>query len=120
MQKVLKNVADERLRAYVVWLPILQNDNRKAAVERTAEFNDKRVTHFWDKDRETGQVWQRILDIERLAWDVYFLYSSNSQWQKQPTSPYFWMHQLGGIRKGEFLDEEKFESKAKELLERLD
>jgi hypothetical protein len=50
---------------------------------------------------------------------VYLLYGAESQWDKEPSAPDFWMHQLSGLTHAPQLDEEKFEVKAKELLGRL-
>lgn len=119
MQKVLNNISDDHLRAYIVWLPILQGDDRASAVERSTEFSDERLTYFWDGERLTGDLWQRILDIGVIAWDVYFLYGPDVQWGKEPTLPEFWMHQLGGEVKAPYLNEEEFELKVKELLRKI-
>jgi copper chaperone CopZ len=117
MQAVLKNVSDERLRAYVIWEPMLTSDDRAAAVERSGEFTDPRVTYFWDGDQLTGKAWQRVLGTSRLAWDVYFLYGAQTRWDAEPTVPEFWMHQLGGAEdKAPFLDASRFEAKVKELV----
>jgi len=116
MQKVLKNISDDRLRAYIIWLPILESDDRTAAEKRSGEFADKRLTYFWDDDRLTGKVWQRVLDIGGIAWDVYFLYGADAQWEKEPTVPDFWMHQLGSVRNAPRLNASEFELKVKELL----
>lgn len=117
MQTILNDVSDERLRAYIIFLPILQTDDRGSAKKRASEFADKRLAYFWDGDRSTGKLWQRVLDLEGIAWDVYFLYGPEAQWDREPTAPDFWMHQLGHARgKAPLLNKSKFESKVKDLL----
>jgi hypothetical protein len=116
MQKVLKAIPDERLRGYIVWLPMFPNDSREWAKIRSDEFSDKRVSYYWDGDRLTGKEWQRVLGLKSVAWDVYFLYGAASQWDKEPAKPDFWMHQLSGVTAAPRLDEAAFEAKAKELL----
>lgn len=116
MQKVLKAIPAERLRAYIIWLPMFPGDSRKWAQTRADEFSDKRLSYYWDGDRLTGNQWQKLLGTKREAWDVYFLYSAASQWDKEPSVPDFWMHQLGGVTNAPRLDEAVFEAKAKELL----
>jgi protein-disulfide isomerase len=53
MQSVLKNVPDDRLRAYIVWLPMFPGDSRSWAQTRSHEFSDPRVTFYWDGGRLT-------------------------------------------------------------------
>ncbi len=119
MQKALKAIPDDRLRAYIVWLPMFPGDSRKWAQIRSDEFSDKRVSYYWDGEKLAGKGWQKTLGVKREAWDVYLLYGAESQWDKEPPAPDFWMHQLGGLTHAPWLDEEKFEAKAKELLGRL-
>jgi hypothetical protein len=116
MQNVLKDVPDNRLRAYIVWLPMFPNDSRDWAQTRSDEFKDDRLTYYWDKDRLSGQEWRKVLNIDRNAWDIYFLYEPTSQWDKEIPQPAFWMHQLGGLTKGPKLNKDEFEAKVKELL----
>ena len=119
MQKVLKNIPADGLRAYIVWLPMFPGDSRDWANTRSQEFRDQRLTYFWDTNRLTGQQWQKVLGISRTAWDVYFLYSADAHWDKEPDAPSFWMHQLNGVESARRLDESAFEAKAKELLNQI-
>lgn len=122
MQTVLKNISDARLKAYIIWLPVLPTDNRNWAVKRTAEFSDSRVRHFWDGDQLTGKIWIPVLGLAGpLSWDTYFLYDHKVGWTNQPTVPNFWMHQLSyeKSRQELLLDVPAFERKARELLEKI-
>ena len=116
MQKVLKAIPDDRLRAYIVWLPMFPGDSKEWAKTRTNEFSDKRLSYYWDGDKHSGNAWQKVLGTRREAWDVYLLYGAGSQWDKDPTAPDFWMHQLGGVTTAPRLDEATFEAKVRELL----
>ena len=123
VQKVLKSVADERLKAYIIWLPVLSSDNRNWAAERVKEFTDARVCYFWDGEKLTGKIWRRVLALEApLAWDTYFLYNHRAHWTAEPTPPDFWMHQLNAEKKRRdiFLDVPRFERKTRELLEQIE
>jgi hypothetical protein len=120
MKKVLKNVPDDRVRAYIVWLPIFGGDFHGAAKDLSKEMPDKRVTYFQDSDSLTGNLWEKVLQTEReMAWDVYLLYGADAQWEKEPPLPYFWMHQLTGVTKAPRLNVEAFEKKLKEMLNTL-
>ena len=116
MQKVLTSVPDDRLRAYIIWLPMLPGDSRSWAKSRSDEFSDTRLSYYWDGNRLTGQQWQKVLGTNRTAWDVYLLYGAASQWDEEPATPNFWMHQLGGVSTASRLDEATFEARVKELL----
>jgi len=121
MQTVLKNISDERLRAYIIWLPMLASDNRASAETRSGEFADPRVAYFWDGDRLTGQAWQRTLGLSGLAWDIYFLYGGQARWETEPTVPDFWVHQLRvAENKAPFLNEPDFEVQVKEQLSKIE
>lgn len=119
MQKLLKNILDDRLKVYIVWLPMFPSDSREWAKTRSSEFSDKRLSYYWDGDKLAGKEWQKVLSTKREAWDVYLLYGAGSQWEKEPAAPDFWMHQLGGVTNAPTLDEGAFEAKAKELLSKV-
>jgi len=112
-------VPDDRLKAYIVWLPMFPGDSLDWAKTRTAEFSDKRLSYYWDGDKLAGKEWQKALGTKREAWDVYLLYGATSQWEKEPAAPDFWMHQLGGVTNAPQLDQAVLEVKAKELLSKV-
>ncbi|MDQ3667393.1 MAG: hypothetical protein M3410_12605 [Acidobacteriota bacterium] len=116
MQNVLKEIPDNRLRAYIVWLPMFPSDSRGWAQTRSDEFKDERLSYYWDGGKVTGEEWAKTLGINRTAWDVYFLYGSESKWEGATPAPSFWMHQLGGVTKAPHLNKEEFKNKVKELL----
>jgi hypothetical protein len=119
MQKTLKAIPDERLRVYIVWLPMFPGDSRKWAQTRSDEFSDKRVSYYWDGEKLAGKAWQKVLGTKREAWDVYLLYGAGSEWDKEPATPDFWMHQLSGVTTAPRLDQEAFQAKTKELVNKI-
>lgn len=119
--KTLKSVTDDRVRAYVVWLPIFGGNFKGAALELSKSFPDKRVSYFIDPDSLTGNGWERVLKTEReMAWDVYFLYGPAARWEQEPPMPDFWMHQLSGVTKAPVLNEPKFTAELKEMVNQLE
>ena len=117
MKRVLKEVNNEDLKAYIIWMPILQGDNLDAAEKLANEFHDDRVTFFWDEEQYTGNIWRDVLNLNRnLAWDIYFLYGKEVKWGSVPSNPNFWMHQLGGVTKAPKLDKNIFEQQLLKLL----
>ena len=116
MQSVLKNVSDDRVRAYIIWLLMFPGDSRSWAQTRSNEFSDSRLSYYWDGGRTIGEEWRKVLGMDNTAWDVYLLYGSNVEWDKGTPTPAFWMHQLGGVTKAPRLNRDEFEGKLKELL----
>ncbi len=116
--KTLKNVTDDRVRAYVVWLPVFGGDFRGESRKLSNSFRDKRVSYFIDPKSLTGDLWESVLKTEReVAWDVYLLYGAGARWEEQePPMPDFWMHQLTGVTKAPRLEEPELRKKLKELL----
>lgn len=116
MQSVLKNVPDNRLSIYIVWLPMFPGDSRGWAQTRSDEFKDGRLSYYWDGSRLTGDDWGKTLGMDHTAWDVYFLFGTDSKWEGTAPAPAFWMHQLRGVTKAPMLNKGEFETKVKELL----
>lgn len=118
--KTLKSVTDDRVRAYIIWLPIFGGDFKGEAHKLSNSFRDKRVSYFLDPTSETGKQWERVLKTERvIAWDVYLLYGPDADWQDEPSLPDFWMHQLGGVTKAPVFDRTTFTAKLKGLLNEM-
>lgn len=95
----MKKLAATELRAYVVWLPILPDDDAQAAARVARRFVDPRVTHYWDPDRALGLLLGERLALPPhdpglttgVAWDVYLLFGRGARWADAPA---FWMSQL--------------------------
>lgn len=83
---------------------MLTSDDSLAAVRRTSESVDPRLVHFWDPDTLTGSAWRYVLRLPRLAWDVYFVYGTQTEWGDLPPRPDFWQHQGVGMGTAPFLD----------------
>jgi hypothetical protein len=50
-----------------------------------AVMTDSRVTHLWDEGRQASQWFARNVDgYEGFAWDVYYLYGPEAQWEDVP------------------------------------
>jgi hypothetical protein len=115
---VLSTIDDLSLRAYVVWVPILPEDNYGAAVESSATASDGRATHFWDEQRVLPPSFARVLGLaqDSPAWDVYLAYSPGAKWEDAPPLPAFWHHQLGDLAAAPRLDGRAFAAQFQELL----
>ena len=99
-QRVVESVftkfaKDDRLRGFVVWLPMLPSDDASAARAQAGSFVDRRVAQQWDGDRASGKLVAKTLQLKGDAWDVYLLYAPGVKWTgDEPPAPTFWMHQL--------------------------
>jgi hypothetical protein len=117
-EKILDMLPSDELRLYVVWTPVLREDNRAAAVEAMTLITGERVTHFWDADKSLGLAFGTVVDLPRdrtLGWDVYFVFDRDLEWgDGQPPIPTEWMHQLGTDER--LLDGLKLHESVKTLL----
>ena len=116
-KKILEAVKNTNLKAYVVWTPVLQEDDRQAAIKAVQRVSDDRATHFWDADKSLGFLLGKTVVLPRqrkLAWDVYFVFDRSAKWDEAPPEPTDWMHQLG--RDERSLDGEKLRKVVEVLL----
>jgi hypothetical protein len=88
---LLEDNSDDRLRTYVIFMPMLDGDTDEAAYERAQEFRDDRVTYFWDYRFVSGTAWREAYDLDHTAWDVYLLYGAGTTWTSAPTQADFGM-----------------------------
>ena len=115
--EILEAVANEKVKVYVVWTPVLQEDNRQAAAKVMRLIPDNRAEHFWDADKSLGFSLGKVVTLPRerkLAWDVYFAFDAKAKWDDVPSKPADWMHQLGTDERT--LDGQKFRMTVEKLL----
>jgi hypothetical protein len=98
---VLERIKDERVRVYVVWVPMLKTDAERAVPGAMKRLPDGRVSHYWDSKGELPEAYKSILPTKRegtheliKAWDVYMLFPGDRKWKEKPPRPAYWMHQL--------------------------
>ncbi len=116
-ESVLDKLKSDSLRVYVVWTPLLREDNRTAAGQSLAYITDERATHFWDEDKSLGLSFGKLVTLPRqreLAWDVYFVFDGEAEWTQSPPQPTVWMHQLGLDERP--LNGEKLQASVQKLL----
>jgi len=112
---LLKN-KDQRIEAYVVWVPELGAHENNVA-DATRLVSDARASHYWDPNEALGVAYGRLLPTPGAAWDVYMLFGPDATWPISGVpKPAYWMHQLGGVTAAPRLDAGVFASKAASLL----
>lgn len=116
---MLEKVSNPRLRVYVVWLPILGFDGKKAAAAATGLIPDSRAAHFWDRDQRVGKVYAKVLGLppDEFAWDVYLLFGESARWQTEAPVPAYWMHQVF-YPSDNYLDGSKFRVEVEKVVAR--
>lgn len=116
----MRRLPTEKLRAHIIWLPMLRADNRQAALEGSAEFTDDRVSYYWDPERLSGESFEETLGLWQTAWDVYLLYKPGTLWDANAPKPDYWMHQLSMANaSGPTLDIDSLTNAAFDLLKNL-
>ena len=116
-ENILEALKTDKVKVYVVWTPVLREDDRARASKATQVIQDARTQHFWDDDKSLGLSFGEIVTLPRkrtLAWDTYFVFDQKAEWNVQPPVPANWMHQLGIDEKT--LDGEKLRTSVEELL----
>ena len=111
---------DPRLRTYVVWVPMLNGQEKDVPVA-TRFVPDERARHFWDGEGQLMRAYTQTFSLSEPAWDLYLLYAPGTTWDDElPPMPYFWMHQLGSHDRprvpGPFLEPGVFADSANRLL----
>ena len=97
--------SDPRVRTFVIHVPTLGAEEKhvRAAIPL---MTGPGVSHYWDKEGNSGLKFQHTLDIPMYAWDVWMIYAPGQVWEADsaPPAPVFWQHQLPGLPKEKRLD----------------
>lgn len=92
-------------------------DFERTVPDATGLLPDERVTHYWDGEKNLGEAYKPVLDLDQTAWDVYLLYPPETDWKAQePPKPSYWMHQLG-VEAGQSLNGEILAGEVRKLLQ---
>jgi len=116
-EQILETLNSDNVKVFVVWTPVLREDDRKTANEATQLIGNNRVQQFWDDDKSLGLSFGKIVTLPRertLAWDVYLLFDPGAEWRDEPPVPADWMHQLGIDERT--LDGDQLRTSVEELL----
>jgi hypothetical protein len=96
---VMKTMDDPRLRLYVVWGPMEEEDTEADARRATINAPDPRATHFWTDDDVLADTWAQVLGVvdDETGYDLYMMFPPGVRWEeKPPVPPYFmWIEKQG-------------------------
>jgi copper chaperone CopZ len=124
MKQAFDHNGSDRLRGFVVWLPMLPNDDGSSAARQAKLWEDSRMIQGWDSEKRIGEAFRGTLKLNRTAWDVYLIYPPGVEWKGEvPPTPSFWMHQLGpdsGADASRMLDAGVFENEVMKAIKKSD
>lgn len=95
--KVLSKLESKDLSVYVVWTPVLGNDDFESTESAVETIADPRATHYWDGEKSLGQLFAMAVELpngRNFAWDIYFAFPPDAVWKATVPAPSDWMHQL--------------------------
>ena len=68
---------------------------RSAAKKALKNFQDKRISHFYDSEQLSGKLIALDLPLNaQIAWDIYLFYPKGTMWEDRTPEPSKWMHQM--------------------------
>jgi hypothetical protein len=88
----------DHVHQVIAWIPMLDSDERPAAVEASAMFRASRVPQLWDGARRLGvEVGRSVGAPGWTAWDIYLFYEPGAEWTEAGLPrPAAWLAQAGG------------------------
>ena len=122
IEKIFKRYDSKKLKAFAIFLPMLESDTKEASEEVAKSMREDRISIGWDQEKILGNLFSRVLKLKSTAFEVYLLYSPRIVWDMvDPPAPTFWMHQLdSGADQNLVLDPNRFFDEVKLLLEMED
>lgn len=66
----------------VVWIPMVDSDERSYATSMSKTFSDKPIPQFWDGEHRLGKAIALSMGItgDYIAWDIYLFYPPGAEW----------------------------------------
>src|SRR4028118_1700461 len=96
----MKDIADPRIRLYLVWGPMEPEDTEADARKVTVNLPDPRAVHFWTDDNVLAEAWAKTLGVvdDEAAYDTYMIFPPGTVWDEDgpPRPAYFmWIEKQG-------------------------
>jgi hypothetical protein len=85
---LLEEFRDQRLRALVVWEPVLPTDWGAPSSAALNRIGDRRATQFWDKPRLISHSMGEH-DRKSIVWDHISVYAPDAVWNQAPPRAVF-------------------------------
>jgi hypothetical protein len=96
--EILEKYPQLDVQVYTIWFNVLATDHRGAW--DNSLLTDQRVSHYWDEDLEIGRWYadNELYPIGSIAWDVYYLYGREAEWEEAPEPLLGWGFPVVGHR----------------------
>jgi len=86
LEKLLNEQHDPRIRAFVIWEPVLTTDLGAPSTMTLKRLSDVRVSQYWDKEHLVSQaVGER--DSSSVVWDYVAIYHPGKLWDQALPDP---------------------------------
>ncbi len=117
MQMLMMEFGNQDLRAYFVWVPILDADNEQAARKSTIQFPAPNSVYFWTQTPKLSHEAASVIRLAagRPAWDVYLLYNKGVTWDRIFPAPNYWQQQLD-VLQGDAFNPQVMRTRIKDAL----
>ncbi|PYT12299.1 MAG: hypothetical protein DMG59_23835 [Acidobacteria bacterium] len=73
----------KRIRAFIVWEPVLPTDWGAPSTAALRRISDPRVAQFWDKERLISKAMGEH-DRRSIVWDHIAVYGAGAVWDQKP------------------------------------
>jgi hypothetical protein len=89
----MKAIDDPRLRLYLVWGPMEEEDTEADARKQAVNAPDPRAMHFWTGDDVLADAWAKVLAVEddETGYDLWMIFPPGVRWEKEPPVPAYFM-----------------------------
>ncbi len=65
VKMLLDKFPSNDLSVFLIWIAMLDEDNFEAAIARSRELSDSRVTQAWDASRQIGKLFAKTLNLKK-------------------------------------------------------
>lgn len=119
VNEVFDKHSSDRLKGFVIWLPMKPKDSAQTAQLESTKLKDERISvRGWDAKRTIADLFAGPLKLRGTAWDVYLVYAAGIKWEgTEPPQPTYWMHQLQAADQKLCLNPAALSNQVKRLLE---
>jgi hypothetical protein len=122
-QDLLSQTKDERLKTFVVHVPVI-GAKAKDVMPGAQLLQNPYVRNYWNESGEFGRALAKAVQLKNdkeavYAWDVWLLYGPDAEWVgTSPPQPKLLMHQLWKLEGTRFpkLDSKAFAREARTLV----
>jgi hypothetical protein len=92
-KEVLEKNPSLPIEVYAIWFSMLPGDTPAAFPGAKRLMPDRRVIHFWDKNKAAGYWFKENITpnyTRKIIWDAYYLYGSEAEWGNIPQPLISW------------------------------